>query len=292
MKKILTTLLMLIVLCATAHAETFKLTNGDKVTGTIVRETEKLVVVQTMAMGEVVIEKIYIKPPEPPQPNPPAEKSLWERQLSLGYSLSRGNTEDSSFSGEFNAERETDETKFTANLSSYISSANKKEDARKFSGLIRMDDKFGDNKEWFRFVQFQGTQDRFANINYRLTPSAGVGYWFHHEDDFKLNAEAAFGFEHTNYRDDTDSENEAVFVPSAYLEKQLTETTRLTQKVTLFPSLANIDELRFKSETKLSNKISENTDLSLKLVDEYDSNPQGDTKKNDLRLISSLDYKF
>ena len=71
------------------------------------------------------------------------------------------------------------------------------------------------------FYKLEADHDRFANINYRLTPAIGLGYWFSDTDDYKLMLEAGMGIEYTKFRDSSADSDELIIIPRAFLEKKL-----------------------------------------------------------------------
>jgi len=158
--------------------------------------------------------------------------------------------------------------------------------------MIRYAFSFGASKKWYNFYKTEAEHDRFANIKYRITPSTGLGYWFSDTDDWKLLTEAGIGYEYTEYRDDTDSDGEVILIPRLFFEKTLFNNSRFSQDITMYPSLSEFGEYRVRSESSFINPINGHISLKLSLIDEYNSDPADDTKKNDLRFISSLMYSF
>jgi len=277
-------------LCPNANAEEIQLSNGDKVTGEIIKETDQQVEVLTVAMGTVVIDKAFIKKPEPAKGE--KEKSPWTREVSLGYSQTGGNTEESQGNFTLAMDRKTDEDEWNVKMDSLYSSSNKKMDSRKFYGMGRYAFSFGEKSKWYNFYKIEGDQDRFANIYYRIIPAVGIGYWFSDKEEFKVMVELAVGLEHTNYRDDTRNSTEAVLIPRGYLMKKLSDTLTVSEDVTLYPSLGEVGDFRLKSETALTNAMTESMALKVSFIDEFNSSPAGSTKKNDYRLVSSIVYAF
>ena len=66
----------------------------------------------------------------------------------------------------------------------------------------------------------------------------------------------------------------------------------MAQDLTLYPSLGDTGEYRLHSETSLINPIDDRLSLRLSLIEDYNSNPAQDTKKNDMQIISALTYSF
>lgn len=216
---------------------------------------------------------------------------LWQVKISAGYSESSGNTEKAEASLGVHANRKTQDNEFTVGGNAFYSSSDEKMDGQKWSGAVRYAFSFWERK-WYNFYKLEGDHDRFANIDYRVIPSLGIGYWFSDTPDWKAMAEVGAGYEHTHFRDDTDDSNEAVLIPRAFLEKRLFGKSRIKEDVFFYPSLEDTDEYRIHSETTFTNPINEHLALSISVIDDYNSNPPKGIKKNDIRVVTSLDYNF
>jgi len=220
-------------------------------------------------------------------------KITWDGFVSAGYNAARGNTETDQLSLSLflnRNRRHVDEITLKGDI--YYSVVNKDTDAQKLYGAARYAYSFGETKKWYNFYRLEADHDRFANIDYRLVPSGGVGYWFFDLPDTKLMAESAIGLEHTNFRDDTDERNEMVLIPRAFFEQKIFRNTRISQDIKAYPSLTDFGDYRIRSETTLVNPLTDKISINFSLIDEYNSDPPEDTDENDLRFISSLMYSF
>jgi putative salt-induced outer membrane protein YdiY len=277
-------------------ADEVHLKNGDRISGKVINEDEKVVEIETDAVGLISIRKVFVariitdEEIEVVKTKQKKDK-LWERNVSLGYNKSSGNTQSNQLSMRLYANRKTERDEFTLKGDSFYSSSNKKMDAQRYSGMVRYAFSFWE-KKWYNFYKFEGDHDRFANINYRLIPSIGLGYWFSDEPDWRFMTEIAVGLEHTAFRDSAEDSDEPVLIPRAFFEKELFGKSRIKQELSLYPSLSDASEYRLHSETIFINPINEKFSLQFSLIDDYNSNPAKDTKKNDTRFISSLVYSF
>lgn len=286
------------------YAEEIHLKNGDTVSGEIIEQSDENISLKTDAMGTILIKRDFVdyvgsvdievsgeSTPVDKEALAQAEETLWQREIAFGYNKSSGNTQNNQLSLRFNANRKTDHDEFIIKADSFYSSSNEKMDTQKWYGMLRYAFSFYENK-WYNFYKIEGNHDRFANIDYRIVPSTGIGYWFSDEPDFKAMVEAGVGLEHTTFRDGIMNTNEAVLIPRAFFEKKLFVDSRISQDIILYPSLEEMREFRLHSETSLVNPISDKLSLQLSLITDYDSAPPKDTKKRDTRLISSLTYAF
>ena len=284
---------MLFITPVWARTQTIELKNGDKISGDVIAEDEGSVTLKTEAMGQITVDKDFVKPEEPKAVETAAAKEVeWKKKISLGYSKVGGNTETGEANAGVQINRKTSADEWTFKGDAYYAEENKKMSSKKFYGMGRYAYSFGRDLRWYHFYKLEAEHDRFANIDYRLIPSSGVGYWFSDTDDFKAMTEAAIGYEHTNYRDSTKDSNAAVLIPRGFLQKTVWKDLVFAQDLTLYPSLNDSGEFHLRSETALINPVTEKMAWKISFVDEYNSEPAAPTKKNDFRLISSVDYQF
>jgi len=280
------------------RADVIYLKNKDKITGEVLEETGKSVSINTEALGVVsvkrdsiermsnVIEERIAKNKEDN-----IRKITWKKEISLGYNKSSGNTESSQFTLAAFINRKTKHDEFTIKGDTYYSSSNKIMDAQRWSTMVRNDFNFWENK-WYNFYKLDANHDRFANIDYRLIPSTGVGYRFSDTAKWKAKIEGGLGFEHTSYRDSTKNSGEATLLGGGFLEKTFFGNQIFTQDITLYPSLKETGQFRLHSETSFKSPINEKLSLRFSFIDDYDSDPKGNIKNNDLRFTSFLVHSF
>jgi len=278
--------------------EEIYLKNGDRITGEIIEEGKDFIIVKSDAMGNVNIEKAFIESVSGQKEEPVVlteedPEVVWDRKISLGYDRSKGNTDSSQLRSSFFINRNRmhiDELTLKGDL--HYSSSDKKMDAQKWLGSLRHAFSFGSQKKWYNFYMLGADHDRFANVDYRLLPSLGIGHWFYDTDSTKFLAEVALGYEHTDYRDVTGDSKETVLVPRGFFEKVVFGDTKIKEDIFFYPTVDDFSDFRLHSETVLTNPLNDKLSLDVSLIDDYDSEPAGDTKKNDLKLITSLTYSF
>ena len=278
------------------YADEVYLKNGDRISGKVIKEHKDSVAIDVEAIGSITINKKFVERivtgEEIKEARVRKERDkLWQRKISVGYNKSSGNTQNNQLSTHLYANRKTARDEFTMKLEAYHSSSNKKMDSQKWYGMSRYAFSFWDRK-WYNFYKLETDHDRFANIDYRVIPSIGIGYWFSDEPDWKTMVELAIGFEHTNFRDTSNSSNEAILVPRGFLEKKFIGESSLSQDIFLYPYLQDTDKYRLHSETTVTNPINDRLSWKISFIDDLNSDPKGSAKKNDYSLITSLDYAF
>ncbi len=282
------------------YADEIILKNQDRITGVIIDDGQESMVIDTEAMGRISVQKEFVEAIKVPgqevaakEPAVVAEEKpkLWSKEVAVSYSRTTGNTEkaQSALSAKFI--RKTDDNEFTIEGESSYSSTDKKMDSQKWNAMTRYAYSFWE-KKWYHFYKLEADHDRFANINYRLIPSTGLGYWFSDTDDWKAMTEGAIGLEHTDFRDSTKDSDEAIFIGRGYLEKKIFGESRIIEDAYIYPSLSETGEYRLRSEISFVNPISDVLSLKLSLTVDYDSDPPTDTKKTDTRFTTALQYSF
>jgi len=280
------------------------LKNGDKISGVIVSEDSKSLLVQTLAAGEIKINKSFIDlsktyperygPPTLKQPpNVAVPAVVWKKDFSLGYTQNGGNTKSQLGQMSTAINRKTPFNETTFKLDANYSSSDGVMNGKKFYGLLRYAYSFGDNLKWYNFYKLEGDQDYFADIYYRVTPSTGVGHWFSDTDNLKAMTELGIGYQYTSYRIETTSgQGEPVLVPRAFIDKRLIGNLHLSEDLTVYPSLEDFNDYRVRSETDLVNQITQRWSFKISYVNDYNNAPPPGIKKDDDTWVTSLEYHF
>jgi putative salt-induced outer membrane protein YdiY len=233
------------------HADEIYLKNGDKISGVIQSSDLESTTIQTEAMGAVLVRKDFIERIDAPPPVIEAKGTrspVWNNEIYAGFNRQRGNTSSSEAGGGFKLHRKTDGDEFDAKGYADYSERARTMDAQRYGGLVRYAFSFGGDKRWYNFYKIEADHDRFGNIDYRVTPSVGVGYWFSDTDDWKFMTEIGMGVAYTNFSLISKNETNLELIPRAYLEKKLFWNLTLSQEIVVYPALTDFGEYRLKSD--------------------------------------------
>ena len=293
-------LIFSLLFLSSSYAAEVYLKNGDKISGNIIKQDDKKMSIKTDAMGVITLRKDFIARIEGVVDQPKEEVKevakkrdiIWKREASAGFNATRGNTKTNQFLASFlinRADVRVNEITLKGNV--YYSEVDDEADAQKWYSMGRYAFSFGPRKHWYNFYRLEYDHDRFAEINYRLIPGTGVGYWFFDEPNLKILAEVGMGLKHTDYREEKDSTNDFVWLPRAFFESEIIKNIKLSGDLYLYPTV-NFDEYRLHSESALVMAINKILSLKFALINDYNSNPPDDTEKHDVRLESSLVASF
>lgn len=292
---------LLFLLCQSeTYAEQVFLKNKDIITDELAGEDEEAILIETEAMGRVSINKKFVEAavgkPEEEKKSESGRRfgeAIWDRKVTAGYNALTGNTRTRQLSaGLFINRNRYHMDEVTAKGDIYYSSSDRKMNTQKWYGMGRYAFSFGKTRMWYNFYKVEAGHDRFADIDYRIVPTGGLGYWLYDLPRLKVMAEAGVGFEHTDYRSQTKDRNEAVLVPRAFLEKKLFANSKISQDIYFYNPVDDLSDYRLRSETVFTVSLNEKLSLRLSLTDDYNSKPPKDTRKNDMRFVSGLAYSF
>jgi putative salt-induced outer membrane protein len=219
-----------------------------------------------------------------------APEKKWEGKFTLGFNKANGNTNKTTFATAAEIKRLLKDKELSFGGESLYSSSDGKMDAQKWMLRARYAYDFGKSKRWFNSYQFSVEHDKFADINYRLLPQAGVGYWLSKTDDLKASLEGSLGYQITDYNLGEDRE-EAVAILRAFVDKRVFEKSRISEDFSLIPSLEG-NGMRIKSITAFTNPISDDIDFVVKYIIDHNTEPPAATKKTDTLLIVGATYTF
>ena len=81
-------------------------------------------------------------------------------------------------------------------------------------------------------------------------------------------------------------------MPRVFSEFRLLENLTISEDITVYPNLDGFEDYRFHSETFLTSALTERLSLRFSYIDDYNSAPASGSKKNDLRVVTSLVYSL
>jgi putative salt-induced outer membrane protein YdiY len=297
-----------LALASAAQADKVRLANGDVVTGEIVAEDDRGVVLEHAVMGRLTIAADQIEArakgdaalPPPPAAAPPPRPGLfgtrllagWNKQLQLGFTGSSGNSDNQDYLAGLRGSFAGETKRWQFDSGYYRSTSDG--DATKsqaFAALLR--DFLFVGERYFAFASTRYDYDQFQEWDHRLNVAAGGGYAFVDGEAFDLRGRLGFGGTKT-----FGSPGDDEWVPEALIGLEAEWLPLERQKVTAFttflPSLTDGGEYRNLSGVDWSLLLSDHVGLSLNLgvQNEYESDVPAGIERNDLLYRAALLYDF
>ncbi len=274
------------------------LKNGDRLTAEKIEETSDALKIGHEIFGLIEISKKDVKSFSLTSESDDEKKEkdqkkigdlVLDRRLAAGYEAQRGNTDTDSLHGELLYNRNRlwiDEWTLKAEGAQEYNQDKKTSQSAK--GSLRYAKSFW--KKFYGFGRLGAEHDRFENIDLRLTPTAGAGYWFWDEEALKLMTEAGLGYEY-EFRHQAPDEG----APIAHFRESFSKrigNVEFGGDLYYFPHLNEFSDYRTEAEGYLRFILSKHLAFKLKAADQYRSRPIRGKKKNDLRFTSSVEWLF
>ncbi|HTA29784.1 MAG TPA: DUF481 domain-containing protein [Candidatus Cybelea sp.] len=245
---------------------------------------------QTIVTTTTVVTTAPAHPVVPPPTYP------WKSSVALGVTIARGNTDttlasitlstekkwpqnDLVFGGDglYGETKNPDQQKYT-------------ESAEVIHGYSQYNRTITDGL--YGYVRIDGFHDGIADIKYRITLAPGIGYYFISNKVADLSAEIGPGY----IREQLDGETES-FATLRVGEKfhyNISAHAKAWETIEYLPQVDRFNNYIVNAELGIEAALNKSSNLSLRSVldDSYNNVPAVGRLKNDLKLITSLVYKF
>ncbi|MHC4083301.1 MAG: DUF481 domain-containing protein [Planctomycetota bacterium] len=314
----LVALLLSALLAPVAAADVVELVSGDVLHGTVVEQTDELVVIDHETLGRLELpadqvasvttdaelaeqaaqeeaqdaaQPLEEAEAEAPEAEEEKEKSPWSLSIDLSVNVSQGNTEESDFRFGLNARRLTEETRLRIDSSWYYKRDSTSTTDNKFTLGSRFD-WLMPGSPWFYWVGGRLDWDKFESWDQRLSAQTGPGYHLIEKDDFLLDVLGGLGT-----RKEWGSQNDSWKLEGSLgldLEYKITDRQSLDFDITYFTTLDDFDDYRTRSTGNWRYAISNDMRLSL-LVGyswEYQNVADPGDERFDFRFFVGIQYAF
>lgn len=139
-------------------------------------------------------------------------------------------------------------------------------------------------------VRLDLLHDAIADIKYRVTLSPLAGYYLIKETNTFLAVEAGPSLITEKVGDESDTY--AALRLAERFEHKFSNKARVWQSIEILPQVDRFENYIVNAEVGAEASLTENFSLRGVIQDTYDNEPAEHRKKNDIKLITSLVYKF
>jgi putative salt-induced outer membrane protein len=162
--------------------------------------------------------------------------------------------------------------------------------AESFHGFSQYNHLF--SERLFGYARLDALHDVVAHVEYRLSLGPGVGYYFIKTEKTKLSAEAGPGVVFEKLRES--EQNYITLRLSERFERKISDRARIWQSAELLPQLDEFSNYLINSEIGIEADLTKDKKFSLRsyIQDTYDNEPARGRKKNDLKWVTAIAYKF
>jgi len=147
------------------------------------------------------------------------------------------------------------------------------------------------NPKLFVYGSLRYDHDRIADLDYRLTPSLGVGYQWLDAPDLKFATEAGIAYVVEHFDDDTSNDHLAAKL-AYHVRKKFNESVELFHNLEYYPSLERFDDYLVITDAGVRATLTQKLFAEYKLEFRYDSTPAAGASRSDLRHLVGVGWKF
>ena len=223
------------------------------------------------------------------QPGAEKEKSKWERTASLGLTVTQGNSDTALLTSNILGIRKWDQNEIRLGADGTygeIESTTSTESAHGFAQYNRI---FPGDRA-FGYARVDAVHDGIADVDYRLTLGPGAGYSFIKSEKTTLSMEA--GPSYVLEKQGGIETGYGALRLAERFDRTLNERARIWQSLELLPQVDDFDNFLVNAEIGIEADLTKKLTLRAFIQDTYDNDPALGRKENDLKLVTSIGYKF
>lgn len=216
----------------------------------------------------------------------------WNGDLSFGISIAKGNTNASTLSFSFSADKKLSEKFDWKNKGIFLGG---RADGVLNSQSLELTStgEWSHSERFFSRYEINGIHDRFRNFRYRIIPNIGVGYRLVQSEATELSLKTGLSDTFTKFYDSGETASfVGAFIGNDFLWK-IASSAEFKQLSSVNLDLSDTSHVLAQFEMSLSAAIVKNWAIKISFIDKYDSAPESEgVKKNDLTFLTNISWKF
>lgn len=217
------------------------------------------------------------------------EKPKWETSAAVGFTLTSGNSDTVLGTASLLSLKKWEVHELSAGLNGSYGEVEGVKNNELARGTVQYNRLLGDSDSYF-FGKADLLHDSVADVEYRLSQSAGYGYYFIKNDKTQLSAEIGPGYIFEKLGSGED--DYLTLRAGERFEYKISDRARLWQSVEFIPQIEEFSNYLLVAEIGVESDLTEKMSLRVSLQDNYDNQPAIGRKSNDLRLVTGIGYKF
>jgi putative salt-induced outer membrane protein YdiY len=225
--------------------------------------------------------------------SPAAIKYPWESSISLGLTLTKGNSDTSLFTAKFASGKKTPNNEYSLGADGSYGENDSVKSTEVLHGFTQWNHLF--SERMYGYLRADGIHDGIAEIRYRFSVGPGAGYYLLKGKQDTLAVEGGGNIvlqeigAGTNLQD---SVYETLRAAERYEHKFSLYSARFWENAEILPQVDKFQHFLVNAEVGIEAAVAKNLSLQMYVDDAYDSEPASDSKRNDVKLVSGVTYKF
>ena len=231
-------------------------------------------------------------------------KYPWKHSVSVGVTLTRGNSQTALFTADFLATKKTLVNEYSLGLAGAYGNNNSTETINNYKVFGQWNHLF--SERLYSYVRASGLRDVIQNIDYRLNVGPGAGYYFIKDSMTYLAGEAGVGFEAQRFNSlhvpagpppgytvtPAKEETFATIRLADRFEHKFNDHARFWQSAEFLPQVDKFDNFVVNFEAGVETSVTKSFTLKTYVIDSYQNRPSAGKLKNDVQIVAAVGYKF
>jgi putative salt-induced outer membrane protein YdiY len=217
------------------------------------------------------------------------KKTPWEKSASLGVSLTSGNADTALFTGDIIADRKKGKNELSLGASAAYGENDNTTTSEIVEGFSQYNRLYSDR--FFSYARVHALHNGVADVDYRLTLGPGAGYYFIKKEEATLSVEGGPTVIYEKLGSLDGQGFLSVRLGQKYTRK-ISDKARFWQNLEFLPQVDDLENYIVDFEVGLESQLSEKLSLRTVFQNLYDNQPAPGRKGNDMRLVTSIGYKF
>ena len=269
---------IVLVFGAVASAQTNFITTTNLVTVTV---TNTIVVTNITVVATTPVPVTV--------PTNPVVKHPWESSVSAGLTLTEGNSDTLLLTTKLQTQRKLPENEYKFDLDGTYGKTDGVKSTETLHGDAQWNHLF--SERFYGYLRADGLHDAIAGIRYRFTVGPGVGYYLIKDPQTTLAVEGGVSevFQQLGGRDTAYT---TLRLAERFEHKFTNHNARIWENAEILPQVDRFQNYLVNAEVGVEAALAKNLSLQTYLDDDYSSEPAAGRKRNDLKLVSAIAYKF
>lgn len=234
---------------------------------------------------EEAVELYLLDAPAEP---PPEKTRRWVVTGAVGGSVTSGNADTTTVTGELKLERDWTTWSMEISYKGLFEKSGGTEDNNKHIFVATANRPLGKHDSLFATLLLE--HDAAADLKVRIQLTAGYKWRHVDKPGFWLDFDVGGGVLYEEYT--TSEGTEAVGQAGLKFEWKITDQLTYTQRLVYFPTLSDFPEYRLVSLSEFVTPVGKNVSFKLSILDQYNSEPEPGTEHNDLTVTFALQFKL
>ena len=224
---------------------------------------------------------------------PTVVKYPWQSSLTLGLTITKGNSDTSLFTGKLLSDRKTPANEYALGVDVSYGENNSVKSTELLHGFGQWNHFFSEGL--YGYWHAEGVHDGIAEIDYRFSTGPGIGYYFIKSKQDTLSAEGggSITFQEIGAgAQRADTTYATLRLAERYEHKFSFYGARFWENAEVLPQVDKFQHFLVNAEIGIDASIAKNLSLEMYVDDAYDSEPAAVSKRNDVKYVSAVSYKF